>query len=43
MLGIIWLIIKALLGMIAIVLLAGILILLVQGFMEQIFKDKQKK
>ncbi len=33
-----WLIIKGLLGMIAIVILAGILILLIKSFLEQIFK-----
>lgn len=39
MLSTIWLIIKALVGMIAIVILAGILILLIQSFLEQIFKE----
>ena len=39
MLSTMWIIIKVLAGMIAIVFLAGILILLVQGFSEQIFKD----
>lgn len=43
MLGTIWLIIKVLLGSIAIVALSGILILLVQGFLDQIFKDKTHK
>ena len=43
MLSTMWLIIKALLGMIAITLLAGVLILLIQGFLDAVFKDKQKK
>ena len=43
MLGTIWLMIKALAGIIAIVILAGILILLVQGFLDAIFKDNTKK
>ena len=35
----IWLVIKALAGMIAIVFLAGILILMLQGFINAIFKN----
>ena len=43
MLGTMWLMIKALAGLILIVVLAGILILLVQGFLDVIFKDNTKK
>lgn len=39
----IWLVIKALAGMIAIVFLAGILILSIQGFVEAVFKDNTQK
>ena len=39
MLSTMWLIIKALAGIIAIVFLAGILILLVQGILNAIFKN----
>lgn len=43
MLSTMWLMIKALAGLILIVVLAGILILLVQGFLDAIFKDNTKK
>lgn len=43
MLSTIWLIIKALAGMIAIVFLAGVLILLIQGFVDAVFKDNTRK
>lgn len=43
MLSTMWLVIKALAGLILIVVLAGILILLVQGFLDAIFKDNTKK
>lgn len=43
MLSTIWLMIKALAGLIIIVLLAGVLVLLLQGFLDAIFKDNTKK
>ena len=43
MLSTMWLMIKALAGLILIAVLAGILILLVQGFLDAIFKDNTKK
>lgn len=39
MLSSMWLLIKALAGMIVIVFLAGLLILLLQGFINAIFKN----
>ena len=35
----IWVVIKALAGMIAIVFLAGVLILMIQGFVNVLFKN----